>query len=135
VRGFLIKTVVFLVAFVLASPAVRAQTYPSRTITLIFPFAAGGSNDIVARAIGKELTRAWGQPVIAENRPGAGGVIGAAAVAGALPDGYTLLLVSSTFTINAAIRKTMPFDSIKDFTPVRSWRARRCSSPRRTSSR
>src|SRR5882757_5792928 len=102
-------------ALVLASPAARAQTYPSRTITLIIPFAAGGSNDIVARAIGKELTRAWGQPVIAENRPGAGGVIGAAAVAGAPPDGYTLLLVSSTFTINAAIRKTMPFDSIKDF--------------------
>ena len=118
VRGFLIKTGAFLAAFVLASPAVRAQIYPSRTITLIIPFAAGGSNDIVARAIAKELSRAWGQPVIAENRPGAGGVIGAAAVAIAPPDGYTLLLVSSTFTINAAIRKTMPFDSIKDFTPV-----------------
>jgi tripartite-type tricarboxylate transporter receptor subunit TctC len=118
VRGFLIKTGVFLAAFVLASPAARAQTYPSKTITLIVPFSAGGSNDIVARAIGKELTRAWGQPVIAENRPGAGGVIGAAVVATAPPDGYTLLLVSSTFTINAAIRKTMPFDSIKDFTPV-----------------
>jgi tripartite-type tricarboxylate transporter receptor subunit TctC len=118
VRGFLIKTGVFLAAFVLASPAARAQTYPSKTITLIVPFSAGGSNDIVARAIGKELTRAWGQPVIAENRPGAGGVIGAAVVATAPPDGYTLLLVSSTFTINAAIRKTIPFDSIKDFTPV-----------------
>ena len=117
-RGFLIKTGVFLAAFVLASPAARAQTYPSRAITLIIPFSAGGSNDIVARAIGKELSRAWGQPVIAENRPGAGGVIGAAAVATAPPDGYTLLLVSSTFTINAAIRKTIPFDSIKDFTPV-----------------
>jgi tripartite-type tricarboxylate transporter receptor subunit TctC len=119
VRGFPIKAGAFLAAaFWLASPAVRAQTYPSKTITLIIPFAAGGSNDIVARAIGKELTRAWGQPVIAENRPGAGGVIGAAAVAIAQPDGYTLLLVSSTFTINAAIRKTMPFDSLKDFTPV-----------------
>jgi tripartite-type tricarboxylate transporter receptor subunit TctC len=119
VRGFLVKSAALLAAaFVLTSPAAHAQTYPSRTITLIIPFAAGGSNDIVARAIGKELTRAWGQPVIAENRAGAGGVIGAAAVAAAAPDGYTLLLVSSTFTINAAIRKTMPFDTIKDFTPV-----------------
>src|SRR6202012_3921840 len=92
-------------ALVFAGPAARAQTYPSKQITLIIPFAAGGSNDIIARAIGKELSDAWGQPVIAENRPGAGGVIGAATVAAAPPDGYTLLLVSTTFTINAAIKK------------------------------
>jgi tripartite-type tricarboxylate transporter receptor subunit TctC len=105
-------------AMLLASPAARAQTYPSKQITLVIPFAAGGSNDIIARAIGKELSEAWGQPVIAENRPGAGGVIGAAAVASAPPDGYTLLLVSTTFTINAAIKKSMPFDTAKDFTPI-----------------
>ena len=115
----MIKTGAFLVAaLVLISPAVRAQTYPSRQITLIIPFAVGGSNDMVGRAIGKKLTEAWGQPVIVENRPGAGGMIGTGAVAAAPPDGYTLLLVSSTFTINPAIRKTMPFDTIKDFTPV-----------------
>ena len=115
----MIKTGAFLVAaLVLISPAARAQTYPSRQITLIIPFAVGGSNDMVGRAIGKKLTEAWGQPVIVENRPGAGGMIGAGAVAAAPPDGYTLLLVSSTFTINPAIRKTMPFDTIKDFTPV-----------------
>jgi tripartite-type tricarboxylate transporter receptor subunit TctC len=102
----------------LASSAVAAQTYPSRNITLIIPFAAGGSNDIVGRMIGKKLADAFGQPVVVENRSGAGGVIGAAAVAAAPPDGYTLLLVSSTFTINQAIKKSMPFDSIKDFTPV-----------------
>src|SRR5580704_4698613 len=101
-----IKTAALLAAaLVLASPAAHAQTYPSKQITLVIPFAAGGSNDIIARAIGKELSDAWGQPVIAENRPGAGGVIGAAAVAGAPADGHTLLLVSSTFTINAAIKK------------------------------
>jgi tripartite-type tricarboxylate transporter receptor subunit TctC len=105
-------------ALALASPAVRAQPYPSRQITLVIPFAAGGSNDIIARAIGKELAEAWGQPVIAENRPGAGSVIGASTVASAPPDGYTLLLVSTTFTINAAIKKSMPFDTLKDFTPV-----------------
>src|SRR5258708_9501960 len=105
-------------ALVLTSPAARAQTYPSRPITLIIPFAAGGSNDLVGRAIGKKLTEAWGQPVVVENRAGAGGLIGTAAVATAAPDGYTLLLVSPTFTISPAIRKTMPFDTVKDFTPV-----------------
>jgi tripartite-type tricarboxylate transporter receptor subunit TctC len=105
-------------ALVLASPAAQAQNYPSRQITLVIPFAAGGSNDIIARAIGKELSKAWGQPVIAENRPGAGSVIGASTVASAPPDGYTLLLVSTTFTINAAIKKSMPFDTLKDFTPI-----------------
>ncbi len=105
-------------ALVLTSPAVRAQTYPSRQITLIVPFAAGGSNDVVGRAIGKKLSEAWGQPVVVENRPGAGGMIGTSAVAAAPPDGYTLLLVSSTFTINPAIKKNMPFDTVKDFTPV-----------------
>ena len=105
-------------ALVLACPAARAQTYPSRQITLIVPFAPGGSNDIVGRAIGKKLSEAWGQPVVVENRGGGGTIIGTAAVATAAPDGYTLLLVSPTFTINAAIRKSMPFDTVKDFTPV-----------------
>jgi tripartite-type tricarboxylate transporter receptor subunit TctC len=115
----MIKTGAFLVAAcVLASPAAHAQPYPSRPITLIIPFAVGGSNDIVGRAIGKKLAEAWGQPVVVENRSGAGGIIGASAVAAAPPDGYTLLLVSSTFTINPAIKKSMPFDTIKDFTPV-----------------
>jgi len=105
-------------ALVLANPAVRAQTYPSRPITLIIPFAVGGSNDMVGRAIGKKLTEVWGQPVVVENRSGAGGVIGSSVVAAAPPDGYTLLLVSSTFTINPAIKKNMPFDTVRDFTPI-----------------
>ncbi len=109
----------FIVAiFALAGTQACAQPYPSRHITLIISFAPGGSNDIVGRAIGKKLTEAWGQPVVIENRPGAGGVIAASAVAAAPPDGYTLLLVSSTFTINAAIRKGMPFDTLTDFTPI-----------------
>src|ERR1700722_5087393 len=105
-------------ALVLASLPARAQTYPSRQITLVIPFAVGGSNDMVGRAIGKKLTETWGQPVVVENRAGAGGIIGSAVVAAAPPDGYTLLLVSSTFTINPAIKKSMPFDTIRDFTPV-----------------
>jgi tripartite-type tricarboxylate transporter receptor subunit TctC len=105
-------------ALVLAGPAARAQTYPSRQITLIIPFPPGGSNDLVGRAIGKKLSEAWGQPVVVENRGGAGALIGTAAVAKAPPDGYALLLVSPTFTVNPAIRKTMPFDTVRDFTPV-----------------
>jgi tripartite-type tricarboxylate transporter receptor subunit TctC len=113
------RTAAFLAAaLVLASPAAHAQTYPSRQITLIIPFAVGGSNDIVGRVIAKKLAEVWGQPVVVENRSGAGGMIGTSAVAAAPPDGYTLLLVSSTFTINPAIKKSMPFDTIKDFTPV-----------------
>ena len=112
-------TAIFLAAaLVLASATGHAQTYPSRQITLIIPFVPGGSNDLVGRAIGKKLAEAWGQPVVVENRGGAGGLIGTAAVASAPPDGYTLLLVSPTFTINPAIKKSMPFDTVKDFTPV-----------------
>src|SRR5262249_8934493 len=95
-------------ALLLLSPASRAQSYPSRSITLIIPFAAGGSNDVVGRAIGKKLTEAWGQPVVIDNRAGAGALIGTTAVAKAAPDGYTLLLVSPTFTIGPAVRKNMP---------------------------
>jgi tripartite-type tricarboxylate transporter receptor subunit TctC len=105
-------------AFVLAGSAAHAQTYPSRPITLIIPFAAGGSNDMVGRVIGKKLSATWAQPVVIDNRAGAGGMIGTSAVAAAAPDGYTLLLVSPTFTINPAVKKTMPFDTAKDFTPV-----------------
>jgi tripartite-type tricarboxylate transporter receptor subunit TctC len=105
-------------ALVLTSSHVRAQVCPARQITLIVPFAVGGSNDIIARAIGKKLSDSWGQPVVIDNRGGAGGVIGSADVAKASPDGYTLLLVSSTFTINPAIKKNMPFDTNRDFTPV-----------------
>jgi tripartite-type tricarboxylate transporter receptor subunit TctC len=115
----MIRAATLLVAvLVLTSPAARAQTYPSRPITLIIPFAAGGSNDVVGRAIGKKLTEAWGQPVVIENRAGAGGLIGTEAAAKASPDGYTLLLVSPTFTIGPAVRKNLPFDIVRDFTPV-----------------
>jgi tripartite-type tricarboxylate transporter receptor subunit TctC len=105
-------------ALVLAGSSARAQPYPSRQITLIIPFTPGGSNDLVGRAIGKKLSEAWGQPVVVENRGGGGTLIGVGAVAKAAPDGYTLLLVSPTFTVNPAVRKTMPYDSVKDFTPI-----------------
>jgi tripartite-type tricarboxylate transporter receptor subunit TctC len=106
-----------LAALMIAAGA-SAADYPTKSINLIVPFAAGGSNDIVARAIGKGLADAWGQPVLIDNRAGAGGVIGAEAAARAPNDGHTILLVSSTFTINQAIRKRLPYDTLKDFSAV-----------------
>ena len=88
--------VVFLAAaLVLAGPAARAQSYPSRQITLIIPFTPGGSNDLVGRAIGKKLSDAFGKPVVVENRPGATGSIGEAFVAKSAPDGHTIVMISS----------------------------------------
>jgi tripartite-type tricarboxylate transporter receptor subunit TctC len=106
-----------LAALIIASDA-SAADYPTKPINFVVPFAAGGSNDIVARAIGKGLADAWGQPVLIDNRAGAGGVIRAEAVARAPNDGHTILLVSSTFTINQAIRKRLPYDTLKDFSAV-----------------
>jgi tripartite-type tricarboxylate transporter receptor subunit TctC len=106
-----------LAALMIATDA-SAADYPTKPINFVVPFAAGGSNDIVARAIGKGLADAWGQPVLIDNRAGAGGVIGAEAVARAPNDGHTILLVSSTFTINQAIRKRLPYDTLKDFSAV-----------------
>jgi tripartite-type tricarboxylate transporter receptor subunit TctC len=94
--------------------------YPDHTrrITLIVPFAAGGSNDILARAIGQKLGDAWKIPVIIENYVGASGSLGAARAAQSPPDGYTLLILSSTYTINSAIMSKLPFDAKTSFAPV-----------------
>jgi tripartite-type tricarboxylate transporter receptor subunit TctC len=93
-------------------------SYPEKPVTLVVPFAPGGSNDIVARQLAKQLTAQWGQPVVIENKPGAGTAIGAAYVAKQRNDGYTLLVASSTFTMAPAVVNTLPFDPIKDFTPI-----------------
>jgi tripartite-type tricarboxylate transporter receptor subunit TctC len=96
-----------------------AQAYPSRPIKLIVPFAAGGPLDLVGRSLADRLTAALGQPVIVENRVGAGGNIGTEAAARSAPDGYTLLLVlSGTLVANPAVFKKLPFDPEKDFVPI-----------------
>ena len=82
------------------------------------PFSAGGSNDILSRAVGQKLSDAWQVPVIVENQVGASGSLGAARVAKAAPDGYTLLILSSTFTINSAVMAKLPFDPKTSFAPV-----------------
>jgi tripartite-type tricarboxylate transporter receptor subunit TctC len=104
---------------VLAGATAHAQTYPSKPVTLIVPFAAGGTTDILARAVAYELTKAMGQSVIVDNRPGAGGNIGAQFVSRAAPDGYTLLMGTvGTHGINHALYPKLPYDPIKDFAPV-----------------
>src|SRR5438045_1045168 len=103
----------------LATAPAFAQTYPQRPISLIVPWAAGGSTDILARIIGQHLHQAMGQPVIIENRTGAAGNIGTGAVARAAADGYTLLFnTMSVHTMNHALFAAMPFDGVKDFSPI-----------------
>ena len=97
----------------------QAQSYPDRPVRLIAPFPAGGLVDVLARAVGDEISRTLGQPVIVENRPGAGGNIGAEAVAKAAPDGYTLLMTSAgILTANQFLYAKMPFDPDKDFVAI-----------------
>jgi tripartite-type tricarboxylate transporter receptor subunit TctC len=107
-------------AVLLSFPVLAAeQTYPSKPIRLVVPFPAGGSLDVVARAIGQKLTEAWGQPVVIDNRPGAGGNIGADLVAKSAPDGYTILEGAlSTHAVNVSLYAKMPYDPIKDFAPI-----------------
>lgn len=99
--------------------------FPSRPITILVPYPPGGSNDVFARVIADQLSRKFGQPVLVENRPGASGLIGLGAVARASPDGYTLALVSSSFTTAVAVQPKLTFDPVRDFQPV----ARINSSP------
>jgi len=100
-------------------PRAFAQTYPERTVTLVVPFAPGGSTDILARIVAGHLQQSLGQPVVIENRTGASGNIGTATVARAAPDGYTFLFnTMSVHTMNHALFTTMPFDGVKDFSPI-----------------
>lgn len=102
-----------------AGPAAAQAAYPSKTITIIVPFAAGGTTDILARIVGQALTAELGQTVIVDNRAGAGGNIGGQAAARSPADGYTLFMGTvGTHAINAALYKKMPFDPIKDFAPL-----------------
>jgi tripartite-type tricarboxylate transporter receptor subunit TctC len=106
------------IALAAVNAAALAQTYPAKPIRLIAAFPAGGPSDIVARAIGKRMSEVLGQPVVIENRTGAGGNIGAEAVAKAPPDGYTLLLGGSFITIAPSLYAKPPFDPVRDFAPI-----------------
>lgn len=101
-----------------ASILATAQTYPNRPIRFISPSAQGGNGDILNRVIGESLSRGLGQPVLTDNRPGGSSTIGTAIVAEAPPDGYTLLMIASTHTTNAGFFSDLPYDSVRDFTPI-----------------
>lgn len=102
----------------LATPAIAQAPWPSRPIRWILGFAPGGAGDITARLLAPRLQEALGQPVLIENRPSAGGIVAAEAVARSEPDGHTLLLVTSTSPVAAAFYRSLPFDTERDFAPV-----------------
>lgn len=124
--SFKTSTAIFFAFFVMNDvvSAQNAPNYPSKPIRLVVPFTPGGSTDILARAIGQELSKAWGQSVVVENVPGAGGSIGAEKVAKSTADGYTLLMGHiGTLAVNPSLYPKLGYDPVKDFAPV-AWVAR-----------
>jgi tripartite-type tricarboxylate transporter receptor subunit TctC len=107
----------WLLAALIAFPAL-AQDYPNKPVKIIVPFAAGGPADIYARFLGQRLQDALGQPFVIDDRPGGGSVIGTDAVAKSAPDGYTLLLMSNTQTVNESLMQNKPYALMRDFVPV-----------------
>jgi len=99
--------------------AASAQSYPDKSVRMVVPFAAGaGSNDIMARLVAQKLSDALGQQFVVDNRPGASGIIGTDIVAKAPPDGYTVLMMSLTFTVNPSLFSKLPYDTVRDLIPV-----------------
>ena len=111
------KRLLFVVLALIAGTAL-AQSYPSKTIRIIVPFTPGSATDIMGRIVGERLNAAWGQPVIVDNKPGAGGSIGIREGARSEPDGYTLILVSSGHAVNHVLYKDLGYDTLKDLSAV-----------------
>src|SRR5712691_10073040 len=112
----------FAVLLLLAGVASYAQPYPSLAVRIVVPFAVGGPADIYARIVGAKLTESLGQPFVIENRPGAGAVVGTDQVAKSSPDGYTLLMMSNTHTVNETLIPKKPFDLMRDLADRKSTR-------------
>jgi len=104
---------------VAAATCAQAQPYPTKPVRFVVPYAAGGATDLIARSLGEQLTAELGQPFVVDNRPGAATIVGAQVVAKAEPDGYTLLMATSTtLAINRSLYSTLPYDPVKDFAPI-----------------
>ena len=106
------------VLLAVATTAAIAQSYPTRPVRLLVPFAAGGVADITARVVSQQMGAAMGQQVLVENRPSAGGIVASEAVAKAEPDGYTLLFLTNGNAVSASLFKSLPYDTVRDFAPV-----------------
>ncbi|MDE2377652.1 tripartite tricarboxylate transporter substrate binding protein [Bradyrhizobium sp.] len=102
----------------LASTLAQAETFPSKPVHILVPYAAGGAVDVLARTMGAALAKTWGQQPVIENRPGAGGIVASQALTQAQPDGYTLILVASGHPLNQFIYPSVPYDTFKDFTAI-----------------
>ena len=116
-----IKAVLFslvAMAMAMAMGGARAQSFPSKTVRIVVPFGAGGVADLTARTVGQKLSESLGQPVLIDNKPGAGGVAAGDAVAKAEPDGHTLLLMSNGTAVSTGLFKSLPFDALRDFAPI-----------------
>jgi len=113
-----VALLVSLALALLAAASAHAQTYPARPVKIIVPFAVGGPADIYARFLGAKLQDALGQPFVVENRPGAGAVVGSDAVAKSAPDGYTLLMMSNTHTVNETLIPKKPYELMRDLAPI-----------------
>lgn len=96
----------------------HGQTFPTRSVTILVPFAAGGPTDVIMRILGERLSAHWGKTVIVENRPGAGTIVATAALAKAAPDGYTLGVVTNSFAVNPAIKQPLTYDTLRDFAGI-----------------
>ena len=105
-------------AFFAGGIASAQSPFPSKPVHIFVPYAAGGAVDILARTLGDVVSRQWGQGVVVENRPGAGGVVASQALAAAPPDGYTLIVVASGHATNPFLYEKLPYDTFKDFTPI-----------------
>ena len=114
----MLRTILTVLAATLATTGALAQNYPSRPVKIIVPFAAGGPADVYARVLADKLSRTMGQPFVVEDMPGGGSIVGTAAVQNSPPDGYTLLMMSNTHTVNESLIKKKPFELMRDFVPV-----------------
>src|SRR5258708_34982409 len=117
-HGNIIRSLLAATIISLAGASANAETFPTKPVRILVPYAAGGAVDVLARTIGQSLSKTWGQQPVIENRPGAGGIIASQALTQSPPDGYKLILVASGHPLNQFFYPKFPYDTFKDFTAI-----------------
>src|SRR5690606_38362693 len=117
-RHIVVNMSLFAIAFFPLANADTVGSYPDKAVRMVVPWPPGGSTDLIARMMAKKLNEQWQVPVVVENKPGAGGIVGSGVIAQAAPDGYTFGWVISTHAVNPSLHKALPYDSQKDFSPI-----------------